>query len=185
MDTDALINKFESYSKILKKYFDDPGIDDLLNDLGARITVCPRGLTAEEGGEYGQLVDFMSQVAVRAKSLSPGVCDPKSAVRVSLVHELGKLGSIDEDLFVSQDSQWHRDKLGQFFKYNDKCPKMSVPHRTLFILQNYEVKLSEKEWLAVLTSQGMHYPENSFYAKSNSNLSAVIQFSRSLVNSKE
>lgn len=185
MDTDILIDKFETYAKIVKKYFSDDSIDQFLNDFGSRITVCPRGQTSEEGGEYGALVDFMSKVAVMAKGTAPGLCDVKSAVRVSLVHELGKLGSADHELFIAQDSQWHREKLGQFFKYNDKCPKMSVSHRTLHLLQSYGIKLTEDEWLAILTSQGMHYPENAFYGKRNSSLSSVIQFCRSIVNSKE
>lgn len=180
MDTDKLIEKFDSYVKILKKYFPDEGIDTFVDDFGTRLVVCPRGLTAQEGGNYGALVDFLSRVAINSKNFSKGVCDERSAVRVSLVHELGKLGCENHDLFLSQESQWHREKLGQNFKYNEECFKMTVSHRTLYLLQKYQISLTSEEWVAILTSQGMHYQENSFYGKSTSKLSSVLHFSRAL-----
>jgi hypothetical protein len=98
---------------------------------------------------------------------------------------LGKLGSLEEELFLSQDSQWHREKLGQHFKYNEKCPKMSAAHRTLYLLQKYGLEVSQEEWIAILTSQGLHFPENGFYGKNKSVLTAVLHFARSVVNSSE
>ena len=183
MDTDKLIERYETYSKILKKYFSDSGIDALLDDLGTRLVTAPRGLTSQDGGDYGGLVDFLSRTAIHAKKITtdnPDICNQKSAVRVSLVHEIGKLGDDVHELYLSQESQWHREKLGQNFKYNEECPKMSAAHRTLYLLQKYGIRITQDEWIAILTSQGMHYPENSFYGNVFSPLSSVVQFARSL-----
>jgi len=189
MDTEKLLLKFENYSRILKKYFLDDGIDTFLEDFGARLTTCPRGLTGSDGGEYGSLIDFSMNVALIAKTHSKVLVeryendflDIHSATRVCLVHELGKLGSINEELYVTQESQWHRDKLGQNFKYNENCPRMSISHRTLFLLQHYGVRLKESEWIAILTSQGMHYPENAFYGKTLPVEAKILHFARSIV----
>ena len=180
IDTDKVINRFETYSKIFKKYFPCPGAENFLQDFGTRLVTCPRGMTLEEGGYHGALVEFLSSVAIRSKEVSQNVCSPQSAIRVALVHELGKLGSLENELFIEQDSSWHREKLGQNFKYNDKCEKMSVPHRTLFLLQRYNIDLSHEEWLTILLSQGSHHPELSFYAKTRPLLASVLEFSRSL-----
>ena len=58
---------------------------------------------------------------------------------------------------------------------------MSVSHRTLYLLQKYQIKVTREEWLAILTSQGMHYPENAFYGNDITPISAVVQFARTLV----
>ena len=180
IDTDKLVDRFDAYSKTFLKYFPDEGSNKLLEDFGTRLVTCPRGLTQEEGGYHGALLEFSTKVALSAKKTAEGVCDPSSCVRVALVHELGRLGDLNEPLFVEQDSSWHREKLGQNFKYNDKCVKMTVAHRTLWILQTYGIKLTREEWTAVLLSQGIYHQEASFYMKEKSLISSVLEFSRSL-----
>lgn len=180
IDTDKIISRFETYSKIFKKYFPCSGSEKFLDDYGNRLATCARGLTREEGGYHGALVEFLSNVALRAKETSEGVCSQKSAIRVALVHELGKLGSLENELFVEQESSWHREKLGQNFKYNESCKKMSVSHRTLYLLQKYGIELTSDEWLTVYLSQGMHFQEAGFYAKSKPILASVLEYSRSL-----
>lgn len=180
IDTDQLIARYETYTSILKKFFPDDGIENFLEDYGTRLVTSPRGLTSDDGGNHGALVDFLCSTALKAKDVSQGVCDVKSAVRVSLIHELGKLGDVENELFSEQDSSWHREKLGQNFKYNDKCTKMSVSHRTLFMMQKYNISLTNEEWLTVLISQGMQYPENAFYSKNKPMISSVLDFARTL-----
>ena len=183
MDTDQLLERYELYSRILKKYFPEPGIDKFLDEFGTRMVTSPRGLTESDGGVYGGLVDFLSKVAIQAKKITtdnPDICSQESAVRVCLVHELGKLGTQKDELFISQESQWHREKLGQNFKYNEDCPKMGAAHRTLYLMQKYNITLTQEEWVAILLSQGSHYPENGFYANVDTPLASVVHFARSL-----
>ena len=180
-DTDILIGQYDSYKKILKKYFTDPGIDNFLEDFGTRLVTCPRGLTDEDGGNYGDLVAFSSKVAIKAAEISEGLCEKESAIRVALVHEIGKLGTLENELFVEQESKCQREKLGQNFKYAEDSQKMAVGHRTLFLLQQYKIVLSRDEWQTVLLSQGMHFPENAFYGREKSALTSVILFSTDIV----
>ena len=102
IDTDKLIDQYESYTKILKKFFPDDGIENFLEAYGTRLVTTPRGLTSDDGGQHGALVDFLCSTALKAREISAGVCDQRSAVRVALVHELGKLGDLDQDLYIEQ-----------------------------------------------------------------------------------
>jgi len=70
------------------------------------------------------------------------------------------------NLFIEQKSDWHRDKLGQLYDWNSKCPKMSAQHRTLNLLQYFGVKLEYDEMLGIICSGGMHLEENKFYLHS-------------------
>ena len=97
-----------------------------------------------------------------------------SIIRVGLLHEIGKVGDINNDYFLEQDSDWHREKLGQMYKYNENLPKMTVSHRTLYLLQSYGVTLTREEWEAIATSQGHHLDENKFYAYSKEPLTKLL-----------
>jgi len=188
MDTEKLLSNFEKFASLLKKYFPDEGTEKFLEDFGVRLTTCPRGLTSKDGGDHGGLIDHALRTALVASSHSklvedslPDVeIDRKSVARVCLAHELGKLGTQEKELYIVQESQWHREKLGQNFKYNEECPKMTSSHRTLFLLQSYGMSLTDEEWIAILTSQGMQYTENSFYGNSLPSVAKILHFAKSM-----
>ena len=175
MKTDEqIVESYEKYIGLIEKYFAPHNATELHAALGARIAVAPRGLTLEEGGFSGGLVDYALRLARNTKNFA-SVADQKSMVRVALVHELGKLGDDENDQFISQESSWHREKLNQHFKYNEKCEKMSFVHRTLYFLSKCGFQLSTDEWIAILTSSGLHSEEARFYARDNHVLSSMMQ----------
>ena len=161
--TEKLVSSFEKYSGVLSKVIDKDSHNKLLDLFGERLVVSPRGLTSSDGGNPGNLISFSLSVASAAKSISTSIGNTKSLVKVSLLHELGRIGDLENDLYVPQDSEWHREKLGQNYKYNDLCPKMTISHRTLWLLGHVGVALTRSEYLAILTSQGLHLNENQFY----------------------
>tara|TARA_B100000131_G_scaffold323267_1_gene381217 strand:- start:26945 stop:27517 length:573 start_codon:yes stop_codon:yes gene_type:complete len=179
-DTAQLLSQFEKYQDVLKKVIGSEPAKDLCETLGERLLMCPRGLTEEDGGSPGELLAFSLEVASIAKSLSKTYGNTKSLVKVALLHELGRIGGLDanEDLYVVQESEWHRDKLGQVYKYNDGCPKMNISHRTLWLLSHFGIELSREEWVAINISQGMHLPENQFYGNSLNSIAAGLLSAR-------
>jgi 5-enolpyruvylshikimate-3-phosphate synthase len=91
------------------------------------------------------------------------------------LHDLGKVGDLENDFYVEQDSAWHREKLGQFYKYNEDLSKMSITHQTLFLLQHFGVTLTRDEWIAIQLSGGSHFEENRFYVGSEPTLALILQ----------
>jgi len=178
---EKILYHLEKYCNLLSKVFPEESVENFVSDFGERLALCPRGLEKGAGGTAGELVSFSLNVAQKSKELAAGMCDVRSSVRVALVHELGRLGDLEEELYHHQESSWHQEKLNQFYKYNPKCKKMNLAHRTLYLLQKYNFPLTQDEWISIAVSQGMHLPENSFYGQSAGALTALIQFSRSLV----
>ena len=180
MEAEELVGQYEKYCEILGKVSSPEAVERLSATFGDRLILSPRGLTEEDGGIAGELVGFSLRVASAAKSLSTSFGHTKSLVKVALLHELGKLGNPEEgtELFIPQDSDWHRDKLGQMYKYNEKCPKMNTAHRTLWILSHLGFDLTREEWVAVNVSQGMHLPENQFYGRSLNSIAAGLLSAR-------
>ena len=95
-------------------------------------------------------------------------------ITVALFHALGKVGDIDHDLYVKEDSKWHQEKLGQYFKFNENIEKMTVEHRSLWLLNHLGVSLSKDEWLAIMLSSGALADESKFYHSSQPLLSVAL-----------
>lgn len=171
---EQILETYEKYIGLISKYFSDANSTELDAALGPRLAVAPRGLTLAEGGTAGGLVDYAIRLAKKSKIFTE-VVDHKSLVRVALIHELGKLGDENQDQYVPQESSWHIEKLGQYYKYNESCEKMSFIHRTLYFVSKFGFQLSSDEWIAILTSGDFHLEENRFYARDGHKLSHMLQ----------
>ena len=66
------------------------------------------------------------------------------------------------------------------YKYNEDIQKMSISHRTLFLLQSFGINLSEEEWIAIQLAQGSHFEENRFYARNEPTLALILQQAKAL-----
>ena len=169
----------------LAEKLNDKNINSLIEDLSEKIIMCPASAKSEHHGCHaGGLILHALMVANAMRkinsSLELGV-STGSILKVGLLHEIGKVGSKTEDYFLVQDSKWHKEKLGQMYKYNENLPKMTVAHRSLFLMQEYGVVLSREEWEAIATSQGYHLEENKFYSYSKEPLTKLLHAAKMMV----
>lgn len=81
----------------------------------------------------------------------------------ALNHDLGKMGSEDEDSYIPQDDKWRREKLGEDYKFNTKVPFASVPDRGLFMLQSHGIQYTFNEMVAIQTHDGLYDEANKKY----------------------
>lgn len=178
---------YDKYFNLLRKFFPENGdaVEKLEAEMGERLFLAPRDTHPFQGGVPGGIISFSLDVAKHSKIFGDFV-DIKKLVRIALLHELGKLGgpASGQDLFIPEDSSWHREKLGKAYKFNDACPKMSTAHRTLFYVARYGFQLDEEEWIALVTSAGFQYDENRFYANEVLPLAGALQICRTFAFSK-
>tara|TARA_B110000495_G_scaffold188992_1_gene189693 strand:- start:885 stop:1415 length:531 start_codon:yes stop_codon:yes gene_type:complete len=80
-------------------------------------------------------------------------------------HDLGKMGSEDEESYIPQTDKWRRDKLGEDYMFNKKVAFASVPDRGLFLLQQHDIKYTFNEMIAIQTHDGLYDPANEKYLK--------------------
>ena len=83
----------------------------------------------------------------------------------ALHHDLGKVGDLDHEYYLPQDDDWRRKKLNEWFTHNPELQYMSVTDRALWLLQHFDVKVSEMEYLAIKVSDGMYDDSNKQYLK--------------------
>jgi putative nucleotidyltransferase with HDIG domain len=152
--------------------------------MGERIVMCPASSRTDQYSCFpGGLVQHSLAVTSTMRSLDKAFgsnLNVASIIKVGLLHDIGKVGNLEKRYFVEQDSSWHREKLGQMYKYNDVLNKMSVSHRTLWLLQHYEVTLSNEEWLAIQLASGAHFEENRFYVGHEPTLALILQQAKSM-----
>jgi hypothetical protein len=84
----------------------------------------------------------------------------------ALNHDLGKMGSEDEDSYIPQTDNWRREKLGEDYMFNTKVPFASVPDRGLFLLQSHGIQYTFNEMVAIQTHDGIYDEGNKKYLMS-------------------
>ena len=167
-----LMDLYKSYTDYLK-LLDNPHIEHMINVIGERLLMSSYTLRKDEpycgpGGVIKFAVDSFKIASKMANSFKTEMTDisKKTIAMITLLFPIGRIGDLENNLFIEQKSDWHRDKLGQLYDWNSKCPKMSAQHRTLNLLQYFGVKLEYDEMLGIICSGGMHLEENKFYLHS-------------------
>ena len=81
----------------------------------------------------------------------------------SLHHDLGKLGSVDEDYYIKNDSQWHVKNQGKIYKPNENINWMNTNDRTFYLLNYFGVVCTEEEWISMKLTDGLYDDSNREY----------------------
>jgi len=143
-----------TYKAILARLEDD-NINTLLEDLGQRLCLAPANSNNKQYGCYpGGIVATSIKLAKAMQALNTfhgDSVDIKSVYKIGLLHDIGRLGTIEADWLLPQDSDWHREKLGNEFKINFDLPKLSHLQRSLFLLNHFQVQLTEEEFFALVS----------------------------------
>lgn len=84
-------------------------------------------------------------------------------VFATINHDLGKIGDEDNEMYIPQDSEWHRKNQGAMYKMNSLPDFMLVPDRSLFLLQQRGIKVSLKEWFGIKLHDGLYDDSNKPY----------------------
>ena len=81
-------------------------------------------------------------------------------------HDLGKVGDLQHDYYIPQDSDWHRKNRGEIYKHNPALQYMKVPDRGLWLLQHYGVHVTDKEYIGIKLTDGLYDDANKAYLMS-------------------
>lgn len=78
-------------------------------------------------------------------------------------HDLGKFGTETEASYLEQTDAWRRDKLNETYMFNNTLEFMSVPDRSLYLLQTNGIEYSKNEFLAIKLHDGIYEEANKPY----------------------
>jgi hypothetical protein len=156
-------------------YITSPRKEKLLkfyNKYSERIVLMPASHKAQYHNCFpGGYVDHVNRVVKAAIKLHQVWFDMgvtmnytmEELVFAALNHDLGKMGTEEEAAYIEQTDQWRRDKLNETYMYNDKIEFMSVPDRSLFLLQTNGIEVTKNELLAIKLHDGIYDEANKPY----------------------
>lgn len=155
-----------------------PAAKEMCTHLGTRLALCPASSRKSYHNCFaGGLVDHSLRVLVNASVIVKAYKwqIPRDSLIIGcLFHDLGKVGNVDNDQYLPQTSDWHRDKLGQLFTYNEDIPYMTVPDRGVWLCQHFGLKLTHDEFLAIKLNDGQYADENAPYKMKEGKLATIV-----------
>jgi hypothetical protein len=84
-------------------------------------------------------------------------------VFAALNHDLGKMGDTENESYIPQTDQWRKEKLGEDYKFNDRLAYISVPDRSLFLLNQHGIQYTQNEMLGIKLHDGLYDDANKPY----------------------
>lgn len=84
-------------------------------------------------------------------------------VFAALNHDLGKIGGKGTPGYLPQTDKWRQDKLGELYTINKELSFMLIQDRSLFLLQQSGISMTEKEYLAIKLHDGLYDEANKSY----------------------
>ena len=178
LQAEQILKNFEKHQKIVDHYITErkDAVKSLLDHLGEPYVMAPAsGKSWHHNAFAGGYVDHVNRVveyAVKQMKLYKemgGDVDftEEELVFSALFHDLGKIGDGDRENYIPQTDKWRQDKLSEMYTYNPDLDFMLIPDRSLFILQKFGIKVSQKEFLAIRLHDGVYDKANEAYFFSN------------------
>jgi len=178
LTAEKIQSNWDKHLKIVDHYISDrkKDVNSMLNHMSENYIMAPAsGKSWHHNAFAGGYVDHVNRVVEYALkqhklySEMGGSVDysEEELVFSALFHDLGKLGDGDTENYIPQTDKWRQDKLSEMYTYNPNLDFMLIPDRSLFILQKFGIKVSQKEFLAIRLHDGVYDKANEAYFFSN------------------
>ena len=87
----------------------------------------------------------------------------EEVIFAALHHDLGKVGDLENDYYVPNDSKWHIENQGKYYKRGKELNFMTVTDRAIYLLNHFGITMTENEYLALRLTDGMYEEANKTY----------------------
>jgi len=145
---------------------------DLYEKLSERVLTAPASSHSGRHNFFpGGYIDHVNRVVKVAlklydtwKELGSNTSNftKEELVFAAINHDLGKIGSMTDEYYIPNDSKWHVER-GQIYKINPVLQFMKVPDRSVFLLHQNNIAVSENEYLAIKLHDGLYSKGNESY----------------------
>ena len=186
LDPEKIFENLSLFRTLIESKLEDraPACLALVDALGENLALCPASSRTQYHAAYpGGLVEHSLCVLSNARTLVKAfghTVDRKSLILATLFHDIGKVGMVVDgtviDFYLPQTSQWHAER-GEVYKINESLPYMTTQHRSIYLMQQFGIKLSHDEFLAIMLNDGFVDPNNKPYCLKEPVLAHVVMTS--------
>ena len=173
---EELVENYEKFRKLINQTFTGERLDALnkmYDHFEERMIYTPASSVEHFHNAFpGGYVDHVLRVTRNAlkvydlyTELGMGMNDytRENLIFTALHHDLGKLGTPLEDLYIKNDSDWHVKNQGKIYKYNPNIHWMSLNDRTFYNLNYFGIRCTEEEWIGIKLTDGLYDDNNKEY----------------------
>ncbi len=179
---DQLKENFDKLNGYILKYFSDKGeywknkserLFEMHNDLADKIMLAPASSSPIHHAAYiggyvihtQNVIKFSIATYKLWKQAGVNLDDEmlNELIFAAAVHDLGKIGNKEHDQYIPESSDWHVKNQLKYYRKNLELPFMPIRERTMWLLQKYQIELSENEYIAILVHDGLYDEANKQY----------------------
>ena len=171
-----ILDNYEKFKGIINDNFPTraKSLISMYEDLGERVLMAPAATTNKAHNSFpGGYLEHVIRVVENSRQLYKVWVLMKMNVEgftleeltfAAINHDLGKLGFPGErnEYYLPETLDW-RHKKGYAYKANTSIPWMSVPDCSIFLLQNYGIKMSFNEMHSIRIHDGLYDKMNETY----------------------
>lgn len=152
---ESIKENYDKFSSFLTRKTDPSkleGLESLLTHFEERLCMAPASSKttfyhAYPGGLVQHSLETL-QFAIRYSKIVDPTVPVEKVIFVSLVHELGKVGDLNNDLYIPATTEWQR-KNNISYEINQNMNQMSMNQRTLWLLNHFKVPVEQDEYVAL------------------------------------
>ena len=177
LQAEKIKSNWEQFRKEIDVFFPTRAaqLHKMYDELEDRIVMMPASSIAHFHNAFaGGYVDHVLRVMNCAKTLyatwqSSGAdmsgYTLEELMFAAMHHDLGKVGFPGEgnEVYQVETSDWHRKNQNKMYKHNENIPFTMVPDLSIWLLQEYGIKLSWTEYQAIKIHDGMYDDANKPY----------------------
>lgn len=180
LSPEQLLENWERHVKIVDHFITSPRKEAVLGMLSyledKMITSPASGKAFYHNAFTGGYIDHVNRVvefSFKTKALWEEVGTPidfsdEELAMVALFHDLGKIGDGNLEGYIPQKDKWRQEKLQELYLNNPELPFMILADRSLYILQKFGIVLTQNEFIAIRTHDGVYEDVNKPYFISHS-----------------
>jgi hypothetical protein len=177
LEAEKIKSNWERYREIVNTMFPTrkAELNRLYDDFEDRLVLMPASSVAHFHNAFaGGYVDHILRVIDCTKALyttwqSMGAdmsgYTEEEMIFAAMHHDLGKAGFPGDgnEVYQVETSDWHRKNQNKMYRHNENIPFTMVPDLSIWLLQEYGVKLSWTEYQAIKIHDGMYDDANKPY----------------------
>jgi hypothetical protein len=180
MNVNELDELFNKIIEIINKNFEGERKDKLLNmyeTLQERIMLAPASHNKNYFGAYpgGYMIHTLRVIDIvqymyklwQKMGGDMNIYTHEEMMFSALNHAIGKLGDDINDLYVPNTNDWMIKNKGDIYMFNPDVIHMTLPDRAIWLLQKFGIEMTQNEYIAIKTYEGMLNVANDAYYKTN------------------
>jgi len=175
LSAEQIIENLDKFYSLIKKYISSERSDVLIDyykSVEDVLSMAPASTRLDNhncfAGGYVDHVVRVTEAALVFEKVWDKFGQKKNYTTEELVfsainHDLGKIGTNQNPVYIPNDSQWHIEKQGIYYKYNPDVTYMRIADRSLYMLHKAGIQVTENEYLAIKLHDGLYEEANKPY----------------------